>query len=101
MSHYNSKLYRMCLFTLSIKWLASFNEAIFPNIPHLSSVLFRDAILSVVLGPVDSSVDSRINWSDLALGMLVHVEGVKGRKKFELDLKSLCVDIGQYCIEFA
>ena len=79
----------------SIKWLANSDEAIFSDIPHLSSVIFRDPILSMVLGPVDSSVNSEINYCfNLVLGMLVHTKRVEGKEVFVLDLKRPCVDTG-------
>lgn len=44
----------------------------------------------MVPGPVDSSIDSRINYkSNLVPVMLVHKEGMVGRKKFVFDLKRL------------
>lgn len=61
----------------------------------LFPVSIRDVISSVMVGPVDSSADSRINyWFNLESGMLVHMDEVWGRNKFVLDLKRLCIIIG-------
>lgn len=97
-SHYNSKLYLICLLTPSIKWLTSFDEALFPDISHLSSVLVRDTILSMVLQSVTSSIDTRINYRfNLVLVMFVHMEEMERRNKIVFDWKKLCIEIEQRC----
>lgn len=61
-SHCNSKSYLTSLLTSSIKWDASSDESIFPDMIHPFSVSFRDASLLIVLRPVDASGDLRINY---------------------------------------
>lgn len=98
-SHCNSKSYLTSLLTSSIKWYASSDESIFPDMLHPFSVSFRDASLSIVLRPVDASGDLRINyWFNLESGMLIHVDEILERNKFVLDL--LYIIIGQCCREF-
>lgn len=97
-SHYNSKSYLTCLLTPSIKWLTSFNEALFPDISHLSSILFRNAILLMVLQPVNSSIDPRISYRfNSVLVIFVHTEEMERRNKTVFDLKRLCIEIEQCC----
>lgn len=87
-SHYNSKSYLSCLLTSSIKWLTSFDEALFSHISHLFSIVFRDAILSMVLQPVNSSTDPRINCGfNLVLVLFVHTEEMERRNKIVFVLK--------------
>ena len=61
-SHCNSKSYLTSLLTPSIKWYASSDEAVFPDMLHPFSVSFRDASLSIVLRSVDASSDLSINY---------------------------------------
>ena len=84
-SHCNSKSYLTSLLTSSIKWYASSDESIFPDMIHPFSVSFRDASLLSVLRPVDASGDLRINyWFNLESGMLIHVDEILERNKFTL-----------------
>ena len=98
-SHCNSKSYLTSLLTSSIKWDASSDESIFPDMIHPFSVSFRDASVLIVLRPVDANGDLRINyWFNLESGMLIHVDEILERNKFVLDL--LYIIIGQCCTEF-
>ena len=98
-SHCNSKSYLTSLLTSSIKWYASSDESIFPDMIHPFSVSFRDASVLIVLRPVDANGDLRINyWFNLESGMLIHVDEILERNKFVLDL--LYIITGQCCTEF-